>query len=106
MDAAAVFSIRALAAWRRVAEPKGLLPVMLRVLKGKHANLHKPATQVVFQVGPDTVGELVAALKQEKAPALRVVCLQTLAMVGPRAKEAVPELIRALEDDAAPARMS
>ena len=90
---------------RQVAEPKGLLPVMLRVLKGKHANLHKPATQVVFLLGEGAVGELASALKREKAPALRLVCLQTLAMVGPRAKEAVPELIHALEDDAA-ARLS
>jgi HEAT repeat protein len=98
--------IRALTALRAVAEPKGLLPVMLKVLKGKDANLHGPAAQVVYQIGPEAVGALATALREEKAPALRMVCLQTLAMVGPPAKAAVPELIRALSDPVTRARLN
>ena len=42
----------------------------------------------------------------DDAPALRLACLQTLAMVGPPAKEAVGELIKGLADPLARTRMT
>jgi HEAT repeat protein len=98
---------QALAALRQVGEePKALLPAMLKILRKKDDSLHGAAAQIVYQVGPQAVGDVVALLKTEEAPALRLVCLQTLAMVGPSAKEAVDELIRALGDPAPRARMA
>jgi HEAT repeat protein len=91
---------------RQVSEPKTLLPAMIKVLKQKESNLHTEAAEVVFQVGPGTVDELVELLKTEKAPALRLVCVQTLAMLGPPAKGAVGELIKALDDPAPRVRMN
>ena len=98
--------LKARQALRKVADAKTLMPAMIKILKQKDARLHRQAAQVIFQVGPEAVGFIVAVLKQEDAPALRLVCLQTLAMVGPRAKEAVPELIKALKDPAPRARMN
>jgi HEAT repeat protein len=98
--------VRALTALRAVADPRNLVPVMLNLLKGKDANLHGPATEVVYQIGPEAVGQLVASLRREEAPVPRLVCLQSLSMVGPPAKEAVPDLIKALADPAPRARMN
>lgn len=98
---------QALGTLRQVgAEPKALFPAMIKVLKKKDDPLHAAAAQVVFQVGPEAVGEIVAFLKNEDAPALRLTCLQTLAMVGPPAKEAVDVLTKALTDPAPRARMA
>src|SRR4029077_21062838 len=72
------------------AGPKDLFAAMIKVLRRKDDPLHPQAAQVVFQVGPEAVGEILALLKEEKPPALRLTCLQTLAMVGPPAKDAVP----------------
>jgi HEAT repeat protein len=79
---------------------------MIKLLRGNDTTVHGPAAQIVFQVGPEAVGDIVALLKNKDAPALRLVCLQTLAMVGPPAKQAVPELIEALGDAAPRARMT
>ena len=50
--------------------------------------------------------EIVALLKKDDAPGIRLACLQTLAMVGPRAKDAVGELTKALGDASPRARMT
>jgi HEAT repeat protein len=81
-------------------DPKVLFPAMLKLLQGPDVALHKQAAQVVFQVGPEAVAELTPLIKKKDAPAIRLVCLQTLAMVGQRAKGAIPELIEALDDPA------
>jgi HEAT repeat protein len=97
----------ALAAVRQVgADAKTLFPAMIKLLRKKNDPLHGAAAQVVFQVGPDAVGEITALLKSEESPALRLTCLQTLAMVGPRAKDAAGELVKALGDPAPRARMA
>jgi HEAT repeat protein len=88
------------------AEPKAMFAAMVKVLRNKDGKLHGPAAQFLFQVGPEVVGEMVAMLKTESAPALRLTCLQVLAMIGPPAKEGVSELIKALEDPVARARMT
>jgi hypothetical protein len=75
-------------------------------LRKKDDPLHGAAAQVVFQVGPDAVGEITNLLKSEESPALRLTCLQTLAMVGPRAKDAVDVLTKALTDPAPRARIA
>src|SRR5262249_13219264 len=74
--------------------------------RGKDTALHASAAQFVFQVGPEAIPEVINLLKMEMSPALRLTCLQTLAMVGPPAKDAVNELIRALEDPEPRARMT
>jgi HEAT repeat protein len=87
-------------------EPKVLFPAMVKVLRRDDTRLHGMAAQVIFQVGPDAVDDIVDLLKKEKAAGLRLACLQTLAMVGPRAKDAVGELTKALDDPSARARMT
>ncbi len=98
---------QAMAALRIVgAQPKELFPAMVKVLRRKDTSLHQAASQIIFQVGPTAIDELVTLLKKEDAPGVRLACLQTLAMVGPPAKDALPELVKALDDPAARARMT
>ncbi|MBM4068523.1 MAG: HEAT repeat domain-containing protein [Planctomycetes bacterium] len=105
-DADGSVRTQALSTLRAVgADGKTLLPAMLKVLRGKHTNLHDQAAQIVYQVGPDSVGEVIGLLRKEEAPALRQTFLQMLAMVGPPAKDAVEELVKALEDKSPRARM-
>jgi HEAT repeat protein len=102
-------SVRAqvLEALRQVGEePRTLLPAMIKILRRKNDPLHDAAAQVVMQAGPEAVGEIVTALKQEDAAPVRQACLQTLATIGPPAKDAVPELIKALSDPAARNRLN
>src|SRR5207247_2604190 len=77
------------------ADPKTLFPAMVKVLRRDDPKLHPSASQIIFQVGPEAIDEITVLLKNEKAPGIRLACLQTLAMVGPRAKSAVGELTRA-----------
>jgi HEAT repeat protein len=88
------------------AEPKTLFPAMIKILRRPNDALHAQAAQIVFQVGPGAIDDIVALLKKEDAPAIRLTCLQTLAMVGPPAKTAVGELTKALEDPNARARLA
>ncbi len=88
------------------SDAKTLFPAMVKVLRREDTKLHGPAAQVIFQVGPDAVDDIINLLKKEKAPGIRLACLQTLAMVGPRAKDAVGELTRALEDSPPRHRMT
>lgn len=88
------------------ADPKTLFPAMVKVLRRPDTKLHATAAQVIFQVGPDALGEIVAMLKKEDSPGVRLACLQTLAMVGPPAKEAVGELIKTLDDPSPRVRMT
>ena len=81
-------------------EPKKLLPEMFKVLRRKETHLHAAAAQVIFQVGPTSPDEIIARLKTEDAPGVRLTCLQVLAMIGPPAKDAVKELVKALDDPA------
>jgi HEAT repeat protein len=88
------------------ADPKMLFPAMVKVLRRKDTSLHAAASQTIYQVGPDAIGEIVALLKKEDAPGVRLACLQTLAMVGPAAKEAVGVMTAALEDPSPQVRMT
>jgi HEAT repeat protein len=98
---------KAMAALRVVgADPKSLFPAMVKVLRRNDTSLHPMASQIIFQVGPDAIDDIVALLKNEKAPGIRLACLQTLAMAGPRAKNAVGELIKALDDQSPRARLT
>jgi HEAT repeat protein len=87
-------------------DPKTLFPAMVNVLRRKNTALHPAAAHVIHQVGPDAVDDIVGLLKKEDAPGIRLACLQTLAMIGPRAKNAVGVLTKALEDPAPRARMN
>ena len=87
-------------------DAKMLFPAMVRVLRREDTKLHASASQVIFQVGPDAVDEIISLLTKEKAPGIRLACLQTLAMVGPRGKDALGELIKALDDPSPRARMT
>src|SRR5207244_3894763 len=82
-------------------DPKALLPAMVKLLKHQDTSLHKQAAQIFAQVGPQSVTDIVALLKMESASGVRLACLQTLSQVGPPAKEAVGELIKALDDKVA-----
>jgi HEAT repeat protein len=88
------------------AQPGTLFPAMIKILRRPSDPLHNQAAQIVFQVGPGAVDEIVALLRKEEAPAIRLTCLQTLAMVGPPAKAAVGDLIKALADPSARARLA
>ena len=88
------------------ADPKTLFPAMVKVLRRPDTKLHTTASQIIFQVGPEAIPEIVAMLKKEDSPGVRLACLQTLAMVGPPAKEAVGELIKTLGDPTARVRMT
>jgi hypothetical protein len=88
------------------ADPKKLFPAMVKVLRRPDTKLHPTAAQVIFQVGPDAIPDVIAMLKSDDAPGVRLACLQTLAMVGPPAKDAVGELIKTLDDPTARVRMT
>jgi len=88
------------------ADPKSLFPAMVKVLRRPDPKLHPIASQIIFQVGPDAIPELIDMLKKEDAAGVRLACLQTLAMVGPPAKDAVSELIKTLDDPSARVRMT
>jgi HEAT repeat protein len=88
------------------AEPKALLAAATKILRRTDTKQHPGAAQLVFQVGPTAVPEIIGMLKEENAPALRLACLQTLAMVGPPAKDAVDELIKTLADPSPRIRMT
>ena len=88
------------------ADPKTLFPAMVKVLRRTDTKLHPTAAQIIFQVGPDALPELIAMLKKEDSPGVRLACLQTLAMVGPPAKDAVGELIKTLDDPSPRVRMT
>lgn len=105
-DADDAVSAQALNALRQIGEePKALLPAMFKVLRRKETNLHPAAAQIVFMVGPSVPEEIIARLKNEDAPGVRLACLQVLAMVGPPAKDAVNDLTKALADPAPRVRM-
>jgi HEAT repeat protein len=87
-------------------DPKTLFPAMVKVLRRDDTKLHAPAARIIFMVGPDAIDDIVDLLKKEQAPGIRLACLQTLAMIGPRAKNAVGELTKALDDPAPRARMT
>ncbi|MBI1831450.1 MAG: HEAT repeat domain-containing protein [Planctomycetes bacterium] len=87
-------------------DPKSLFPAMVKVLRRDDTRLHEPAARIIFMVGPDAIDDVVDLLKKEKAAGVRLACLQTLAMVGPRAKNAVGELIMALDDSQPRHRMT
>jgi HEAT repeat protein len=87
------------------ADPKRLFPAMVKVLRRADTKLHPLAAQVIYQVGPDAMPQLITMLKTDDTPGVRLACLQTLAMVGPPAKDAVGELIKTLGDANARVRM-
>jgi HEAT repeat protein len=87
-------------------DPKTLFPAMVKVLRRDDTKLHAPAARIIYMVGPDAIEDIVDLLKKEKAAGIRLACLQTLAMIGPRAKDAVGELTRALDDPTARHRMT
>jgi HEAT repeat protein len=88
------------------ADPKLLFPAMVRVLRRPDTKLHPTAAQVIFQVGPDAIPQIIDMLKKDNSPGVRLAGLQTLAMVGPPAKDAVGELVKTLEDPTARVRMT
>ncbi len=106
-DADDAVSAQAMSALKQIGEdPKTLLPAMFKVLRRKETNLHPAAAQIVFQVGPSVPEEIITRLKTEDSPGVRLACLQVLAMVGPPAKDALKELVKALDDPAPRARMT
>jgi len=88
------------------ADPKLLFPAMVKVLRRADTKLHPAASQVIFQVGPQAIPEVIAMLKKDDSPGVRLACLQALAMVGPPAKDAVGELIKTLDDPTPRVRMT
>lgn len=88
------------------ADAKLLFPAMVKVLRRPDTKLHPTAASVIFQVGPNAIPQVIEMLKNDDAPGVRLACLQTLAMVGPPAKDAVGELIKTLDDPTARVRMT
>jgi HEAT repeat protein len=97
----------ALVAARHVgAEPKDLLDAAVKVLKRKGDPVQPAAFQLVYEFGPSALSDIMALLKAESAPAVRLACVRVLAMVGPPAKDAVGDLTRALADSDARTRLA
>lgn len=88
------------------ADPKTLFPAMVKILRRPDTKMHGLAAQIVFQVGPNAIPQVIEMLKKEDASGVRLACLQTLAMVGPPAKDAVGELVKTLNDPSAGVRMT
>ncbi len=86
-------------------DAKVLLPALVKLLQHKDASLQKPATQLFAQTGVQAVQEVISLLKSDKNAAVHLACLQTLSMVGPPAKDAVGDLVKALGDDSDRARL-
>jgi HEAT repeat protein len=85
-------------------EPKFVLPAMVKLLQ-KDASLQKPAAKLFTSVGVQSVPEVVSILKATDNAAVRLACIQTLSTVGPPAKDATAELIKALDDPTARVRL-
>ena len=71
------------------AEPKELFAAMVKVLRRKDDPLHAAAAQVIFQVGPDAIGEVVVFLGSDAARYVNGVNLP----VDGRASQALTSLI-------------
>src|SRR5262249_20788683 len=98
---------QALSALQKVgANPKTMLPAMIKLLKSNDATLREEAAQVVYQAGPEAAGDLVVLLKKGNPSEVRLVGLRALAMLGPPAKDALPDLIQALGAPEATVRMT
>jgi HEAT repeat protein len=89
-----------------VDDPKIVLPAMLKLLRADDDTWHPQASQYFFEFGPNAIDDVIAILKKEKAPGVRLACLQTLAMIGPPANNAVGDLTKALDDTSPRARLS
>ncbi len=78
--------------------PKLVLPAVIRLMGDKNQIIRQEASAVFLRTGEDGIPQLVQLFKANKSPEIRMAAVQTLAQFGPAAKEAIPELISALED--------
>jgi HEAT repeat protein len=92
-------------------EPKELFAAASKILRAKGDKLNAAAAATIRRLGPTMLPEVVAALRADDAKSadgagLRLVCLQTLTMSGPGAKEAMPDLMKALGDPSPKVRLT
>jgi bifunctional DNase/RNase len=77
--------------------PKEVHPFLIEALA--YMPNSYPAMALEWRAGPDTVPALIEALKTQKDPSIRRQAADILGRLGPRAKEAVPALRDALQDE-------
>ena len=92
-------------------EPKELFAAASKILRSKGDKLNAAAAATIRRLGPTMLPEVVAALRADDAKSadgagLRLVCLQTLTMSGPGAKDAMPDLMKALGDPSPKVRLT
>ena len=92
-------------------EPKQLLAAAGKIMRTRNDNLHPAAAATIRKLGPTMMPEILAMLRSDEAKsddgaALRLVCLQTLTMSGPAAKQAVDDLTKALRDPSSKVRLT
>ena len=78
-------------------EPKELFAASCKILRTRNDKLNAAAAAMFRRLGPTMLPEVLATLRGEDAKSedgagLRLVCLQTLTMSGPGAKEAIVDL--------------
>lgn len=82
-------------------DPREALPILLEAMSSSAHPLRTRAILALGEIGPG-YPEVVSGLSmglEDPAPVLRVIAAQLLAKMGPDAAEAVPMLIKAVEED-------
>lgn len=79
-------------------EAEAAVAPLIGVLTDRDANVRDNAANALVQIGPASLPGLIAALQGESTD-LREQAARTLRKMGPVAKQAVPALVKALEDD-------
>lgn len=79
-------------------EAEAAVAPLIGVLTDRDANVRDNAANALVQIGPASLPGLIEALQGESTE-LREQAARTLRKMGPAAKQAVPALVKALEDD-------
>ncbi|HEX3315408.1 MAG TPA: HEAT repeat domain-containing protein [Gemmataceae bacterium] len=90
---------------------KELFAASCKILRTRNDKLNAAAAATFRKLGPTMLPEVLATLRGDDAKTddgagLRLVCLQTLTMSGPGAKEALADLTKALRDPSPKVRLT
>ena len=92
-------------------EPKDLFAAASKILRTRNDKLNAAAAAMFRKLGPTMLPEVLATLRGDDAKSddgagLRLVCLQTLTMSGPGAKDALADLTKSLRDPSPKVRLT
>ena len=82
------------------AEAKEVVPALVELLKAENTEIREAAIDVIQEIGPDAsaaVPALRLVLSENSPRNLKLGAAYALGKIGPAAKDAVPELVKALE---------